>query len=187
MIFNRALSIALLFASSLALAEGGSLGGGGGQGGPLFEYHFNSVASFDPALSGNPLVIGGVGFGYAAKNFRLGGGGAGGFLWNPSENIQFGMGYGGAIGEYLLTPWLAARLLIGGGGYAVAKVVTQTDTTTTLAKLSSGGFVLFYPSVVAEIPVQNWFKVGVTLGYFLPNVAKLQSLTMGLNFLFGKI
>jgi hypothetical protein len=159
----------------------------GGKGGPFIEYHFNPLSAFDPALTGNPITIGGVGFGYAAKNFRLGGGGAGGFLWNPSDNIQFGMGYGGAVGEYVLSSWLAARLLIGGGGFAVAKVISETDTTRTLQKLNSGGFVLFYPSMVAEIPIHPWLKLGVNLGYFLPNISKLQSFTMGFNVLFGKL
>lgn len=178
------LLLGLAFRPTAARAEAGA--GGSGRGGPFVEYHFSSMSNFDPSISGNPIFLGGVGFGFAAKNFRLGGGGAGGFLWNPSGNVQFGTGYGGVVGEYTLAPWLNARLLIGGGGYAVAKVLTDTDTTTTLQKLGSGGFVLFYPSVSAEFPLDANIKVAVNAGYFLPNITQLESFTVGINFLFGK-
>lgn len=180
------LVLGLAIRSTTARAEAGAGGGGSGRGGPFVEYHFSSMSNFDPSIAGNPIFIGGVGFGFAAKNFRLGGGGAGGFLWNPSGNVQFGTGYGGVVGEYTLAPWLNARLLIGGGGYAVAKVISDTDTTTTLQKLGSGGFVLFYPSVSAEFPLDANIKVAVNAGYFLPNITQLESFTCGINFLFGK-
>jgi len=133
------------------------------------------------------VVIGGVGFGYASKTFRIGGGGGGGFLWQGSENANFGLGYGGAIGEYTVTEWLNARLLVGGGGYSIARVLSETNSQSTVQKISSGGFVLFYPSLVAEVKLQGWVYLAFNLGYFLPNISKLQSLTLGLNLMFGKL
>ncbi len=159
---------------------------GGGRGGPFFEYHAGSLSSFDPSISGNPVVIGGVGYGFASKVFRIGGGGGGGFLWNANDNVNFGLGYGGAIGEYVIAPWLSGRLMIGGGGYSVSRVLSQTDSTTVVQKIDSGGFLLFYPSVLAEVNLSGWVNMAINVGYFLPNVSKLQSFTMGIHLIFGK-
>lgn len=157
-----------------------------GRGGPFLALHTSPLSAFDPEILGTPVVIGGVGFGSTAKNFRMGGGGGGGFLYNSTENVHFGLGYGGGVGEYQLTSWLFARLMIGGGGYAVAKTVLETESQRVLRKLSSGGFVLFYPQLSAEIPINNVIKLAVIAGYFLPNVGRLQSFTVAANFIFGK-
>jgi hypothetical protein len=156
------------------------------RGGINFAYHFNSLAAFDAELAGTPFVVGGEGFATVFKNFRVGGGGGGGFVWTTSDNIMFGMGYGGVLGEYTPAPWLAIRLLIGGGGYAVAKVTTDSINTQTISKLSAGGFILFYPSVRFEIPLSAIVKISVNVGYFVPNKAQLRSVTMGISLLFGK-
>ena len=174
---------ALLFAF-VAHGEGGSANGG--RGGPFIAVHTNPLTVFDPDVSGTPVVIGGVGFGSGTKNFRMGGGGGGGFLYNPSENATFGMGYGGGIGEYTLTNWLYARLMIGGGGYAIAKTVLETESQRIIRKLSSGAFVFFYPQLSAEIPVNKTFHLSFQAGYFLPNIGKLQSFTIACNVIFGK-
>jgi hypothetical protein len=159
----------------------------GGRGGPFVELHTASLSNFDSDVNGYPIILGGYGFGFTAKNFRLGGGGGGGFVWNPSNNVQFGLGFGGVVGEYVITSWLAARLLIGGGGYAVSKVLLETDTQKTEQKVNSGGFLLFQPSISAEVPIQSWIKIGGSVGYFLPNVSKLQSLSLSLMLIFGKV
>lgn len=175
-----ALAIALLTGLS-SRAETSS-----GRGGPFLAIHTSPLSAFDPEVFGTPVVIGGVGFGSSSKTFRFGGGGGGGFLYNATENVHFGLGYGGGVGEYQLTSWLFARLMIGGGGYALAKTVLETESQRVLRKLSSGGFVLFYPQLSAEIPVNNGFKLAVIAGYFLPNVGRLQSFTIAANFIFGK-
>ncbi len=167
--------------SSILIAE--NLGGG--RGGPFLEYHARSLSVFDTSVSGTPAVIGGVGFGWATRSFRLGGGGGGGFLWNGSDNVEFGMGYGGLVGEYAIAPWLTGRLMIGGGGYSVSKVTSESDSSRTFQKLDSGGFILFHPSLMADIKIHSWCMIAVNLGYFLPNVGKLQSATLGFNLLFG--
>jgi len=174
----------LLFASLLsshALAESAA-----GKGGPFMEYHATSISAFDAELTGSPLVLGGSGVGLASKHFRLGGAGGAGFLWNPSQNVQFGLGYGGLLGEYVITNWLNVRLVIGGGGYAVAKIVSETESERTLEKLSSGGFFLFHPTVNADIPINNMLRLSVGLGYFLPNVSQLQSATFTVALNIGK-
>jgi len=160
---------------------------GGGRGGPFLEYHSSSLSKFDPTLVGNPVVIGGAGYGFASKVFRIGGGGGGGFLWDAGDSVNFGMGYGGAIGEYQISTWLTARLMIGGGGYSIAKVLTETDTTRVVEKVSSGGFLFFYPSLAAEMPLDGWVNIAFHLGYFLPNVSKLHSFTVGIHLVFGKL
>ena|SRR3989338_5947930 len=178
---NYAIWIALCFFSLGAYGERG----GGGRGGPFISLHTSPMSDFDPDISGAPVVIGGIGFGSSTKTFRIGGGGGGGFLFNPTENVHFGLGYGGGVGEYQLTSWLFARLMIGGGGYALAKTVLETESQRVLRKLSSGGFVLFYPQLSAEIPIARSIKLAVIAGYFLPNVSRLQSFTVAANFVFG--
>lgn len=161
---------------------------GGGRGGPFLDYHSGSLGAFDPGVGGSPIVIGGVGFGWATKNFRIGGGGGGGFLWNATDNVTFGMGYGGVVGEYTISPpWLHARLMIGGGGYSIAKITSQTDIQQTFQRLSSGGFILFHPQICAEIRLHSWAYLSAMTGYFLPNVGRLHSFTFGVNIMFGKI
>lgn len=160
--------------------------GSSGRGGPFLAFHTSPITQFDPEIGGTPVVIGGVGFGASNKSFRMGGGGGGGFLYGPTENVHFALGYGGGVGEYQLTPWLFARLMIGGGGYAVAKTVLETESQRVLRKLSSGGFVLFYPQLSAEIPINATIKLAVITGYFLPNVSRLQSFTVCANVIFGK-
>lgn len=157
-----------------------------GKGGPFIEYHSTPVSAFDSALTGVPIVLGGSGVGLASRNFKLGGAGGAGFLWNPSQNVQFGLGYGGMLGEYTLTNWLNVRLVIGGGGYAVAKIVDETEAQKTVEKLSSGGFFLFLPSVNADIALNNAVKLSMGLGYFLPNVSNLQSVTFTVALNIGK-
>jgi len=175
-----------LIQGSLAYAEGGGAGNGG-RGGPFVQLHTASLAEFDSEIQGYPIILGGAGFGLTTKSFRLGGGGGGGFVWNPSNNVQFGLGFGGVVGEYAITPWLSVRLMIGGGGYALSKIVSESDTQRTERKIASGGFLLFHPSVSAEVQVQSWLKLGGSVGYFLPNVSRLQSLTIGLQLIFGKV
>lgn len=159
---------------------------GSGKGGPFIQYHSNSVGRFDGDMKGNPVVVGGVGFGYSTKNFRLGGAGGAGFLWGSSNNVQFGLGYGGVVGDLSLASWLSARLLIGGGGYSVAKIADQTIIAQTLSKLNSGGFVLFHPALNADIPLSNMMKLGFSFGYFLPNIGELQSFTLTTSLTFGR-
>lgn len=152
------------------------------------EFHANSLTAFDSTVQGNPVVVGGVGYGSAGKRFRVGGAGGGGFLFDSSMNVNYGMGYGGVIADYAITPWLGAGVLIGGGGYAVSKVLTETETQTTLEKISSGGFVLFYPMITAEIQLKkNVVSAQFKLGYFLPNNSRLHSFTIGMTMLFGRI
>jgi hypothetical protein len=161
---------------------------GGGRGGPFIDFHNASLENFDVGVAGSPVVIGGVGFGWATKAFRIGGGGGGGFLWNATDNVTFGMGYGGVVGEYTISPpWLSARLMIGGGGYSIAKITSQSDTQQTVQKLSSGGFILFHPQINMEVKVGGMAYLSGMIGYFLPNVGRLHSFTMGVNIMFGKI
>lgn len=161
---------------------------GGGRGGPFIDYHAASLENFDMGVAGSPVVIGGVGFGWATKAFRVGGGGGGGFLWNATDNVTFGMGYGGVVGEYTISPpWLSCRLMIGGGGYSIAKITSQSDTQQTVQKLSSGGFILFHPQVNMEVKVGGMAYMSAMMGYFLPNVGRLHSFTFGVNIMFGKI
>lgn len=174
----------LLTVTSVSRGEGSA---GGGRGGPFIEYHFNSLMNFDAGVSGNVLVIGGIGYAWATKKFRLGGAGGGGFLWNGSDNLSFGMGYGGIVGEYAIAPWFNARLLIGGGGYSVAKVTFETDSSRIVQKIDSGGFIAFHPSVNADIKIYSWASLALTAGYFLPNVGKLHSFTAGVNLVFGTL
>lgn len=159
---------------------------GGGRGGPFLEYHNRSLSAFDPEVSGNPVLIGGFGFASTSKKFRIGGGGGGGFLMNPSENVQFGLGYGGVVGEYTINEWLNARLLIGGGGYGVVKIISETETERVIRKLSTGGFFLFFPSVNAEIQLTKFSALHVGIGYFLPNVNRLDSVTVIFSLIMGK-
>jgi hypothetical protein len=160
---------------------------GGGKGGPFIQYNNNSLSAFDSNISGNPLIIGGLGFGWASKTFRIGGGGGGGFLWSGSESAQFGIGYGGLVGEYIVSEWLMARMMIGGGGYAVSRIISETDTTIQVQKIGSGGFILFHPQIVADIKIGQWASLGFSIGYFLPNVAKLQSPSFSIQLMFGRI
>lgn len=160
---------------------------GGGKGGPFVQYNGTSLSNFDSAITGNPMIIGGMGFGWASKTFRVGGGGGGGFLWSGSESAQFGIGYGGVIGEYIISDWLLARMLIGGGGYAVSRVVSETDTILQIQKISSGGFILFHPQLVADIKISQWASLGLSLGYFMPNIAKLHSPSFTIQLMFGRI
>lgn len=160
---------------------------GGGKGGPYIQYNNSSLSSFDKEIAGNPLIIGGMGFGWASKKFRVGGGGGGGFLWSGSESAQFGIGYGGMVGEYIIADWLLARMLIGGGGFSVSKIVSETDTTLQVKKISSGGFILFHPQVVADIKIGQWASLGFSIGYFLPNIARLHSPSFSIQLMFGRI
>lgn len=160
---------------------------GGGKGGPFIQYNNASLSSFDKAIAGNPLIIGGIGFGWATKSFRIGGGGGGGFLWSGSESAQFGIGYGGMVGEYVISDWLLARMMIGGGGFSVSKIVSETDTTIQIQRISSGGFILFHPQVVADIKIGPWASLGFSIGYFLPNIAKLHSPSFSIQLMFGRV
>jgi hypothetical protein len=171
------------FAGSFLKAETST--SGGGRGGPFIEYFSSSLTNFDPGVSGSPVVIGGIGYAWVTPKFRLGGAGGGGFLWNGSDNLSFGMGYGGVVGEYVIGSWFNARLLIGGGGYSIAKITFETDSNRIVQKLNSGGFIVFHPSVNAEIKIYSWASLALTAGYFLPNVGKLHSFTCGVNLLFG--
>lgn len=158
---------------------------GGGRGGPFIEYHANPLSRFDSGVSGSPVVIGGIGYAWVTPKFRLGGGGGGGFLWNGSDNLSFGLGYGGVVGEYVIGSWFNARLLIGGGGYSISKVTFETDSNRIVQKINSGGFIVFHPSVNAELKIYSWASLALTAGYFLPNVGKLHSFTAGVNLMFG--
>lgn len=182
----RFFSIVFFLLSFFAL-HGGAETLGGGKGGPYIQYNNASLSSFDNEISGNPLIIGGMGFGWASKKFRVGGGGGGGFLWSGSESAQFGIGYGGMVGEYLISDWFLARMLIGGGGFSVSKVVSETVTTLQVEKISSGGFILFHPQVVADIKIGQWASLGFSIGYFLPNVARLHSPSFSIQLMFGRI
>jgi len=159
---------------------------GGGKGGPFIQYNNASLANFDKNIAGNPLIIGGIGFGWASKTFRIGGGGGGGFLWSGSESAQFGIGYGGMVGEYIISEWLMARLMIGGGGFSVSKIISETDTTLQVQRISSGGFLLFHPQIVADIKIGQWASLGFSIGYFLPNISRLQSPSFSIQLMFGR-
>jgi hypothetical protein len=182
MVLRSWVTLALLCLSGTASAQMAS-----GRGGPFIEAHLKSLAAFDPALSGNTMVVGGKGIGAAGKYFRLGGAGGGGFAWGAGENVSFGMGYGGVLTELTVTKWLTASMIVGGGGYAISRIVSETETTTTFEKVSSGGFVLFYPGIQAEIKLPGYMTLAATLGYFLPTVSRLQSVTVGLSLLMGKL
>lgn len=160
---------------------------GGGKGGPFIQYNTTSLSVFDSQMDGNPLIIGGIGFGWASKQFRIGGGGGGGFLWSGSESAQFGVGYGGMVGEYIIADWLLARLMIGGGGYSVSRIVSETVSTLQVQRIASGGFLLFHPQVVADIKIGQWASLGFSLGYFIPNVSRLHSLSFSIQLMFGRI
>lgn len=182
------LKFSLRWGVLLALAASGAFAEsvGGGRGGPFLQYHTASLAQFDGEIKGNPVVVGGMGFGFSSRTFRVGGAGGAGFLWGPSDNVQFGMGYGGIIGEFIIVPWLSARMLVGGGGYAVSKVAADTPSQQTLDKLGSGGFFLFHPGVNADITLNNMMKLGISAGYFLPNIGELQSFTLTFCLSFGR-
>jgi len=158
----------------------------GARGGPFFEFHTSNLSAFDSDVRGNPVVVGGIGMGTVSKKVRIGGMGGGGFLFTGSDNVQFGLGYGGVVGEYLIAKWLTARLLIGGGGYSIVKIVSETSSSIIVEKISTGGFFLFYPSVNVEIPIHNWLKLHFNLGYFLPNVSKLDSITTTISLVVGR-
>lgn len=181
LIFAALLLVALVPARLYAEAIGG------GKGGPFIQHNSADLSRFDGDISGTPMIIGGYGFGWATKTFRIGGGGGGGFLWSGSETTQFGMGYGGVVGEYLISEWLFARLLIGGGGYSVSKVLVQTDTLLQVQKISSGGFILFHPQIVADIKLSPFSSLGFSLGYFAPNIAKLNSFSVSIQLMVGRI
>jgi hypothetical protein len=144
------------------------------------------VAAFDPAVGGQPVALGGTGFVQVGKNFRLGGGGGGLFLSSASENSQFSMGYGGIIGEYIIAHWFSARLLVGGGGFSVYRITNETELEYTVRKVATGGFFVIQPSVHAELPLTGWMRLVFSLGYFMPNLTRLESTTLGFNLLFGK-
>lgn len=182
-IWGFLLTLAVAMSSSVAFSEGTA----GGRGGAFLQMHSTSLSAFDPQMQGTPLVVGGEGFAPLGKGYRIGGGGGGGFLWNASNNSQFALGFGGLIGEYDANNWLNFRILLGGGGYAVSKTVSDTNTLTTEEKLGSGGFLLVFPSVGADITLSGSSKLGFRLGYFLPNVAHLQSMTLGVHLAFGKM
>lgn len=156
------------------------------RGGAFVQVHTTSLASFDPELGGNPIVIGGEGFAAIGKGFRIGGGGGAGFVWSPTDATQFSLGYGGLIGEYQFFSWLSARLLLGGGGYGVAKTVVDSSAQTTDAKIASGGFLLILPSIGADVALNNAMRLGVRVGYFMPNVSNLQGLLVAIHLTFGK-
>lgn len=180
------LSLTLLVATICPRAFAES-GGGGGRGGAFIQMHSNTLSAFDPEMKGTPIIVGGEGFAPLGKGFRIGGGGGGGFLWNASNNSQFALGFGGLIGEYDANHWLNFRLILGGGGYAVSKTISDTGSLVTEQKLGSGGFLLVAPSVGAEVQVTGSAKLGFRLGYFLPNVQHLESLTLGMHLSFGKL
>lgn len=119
--------------------------GGAGRGGAFLEFHTTSLSSFDSSVSGNPIVFGGEGFSYVAKNFRLGGGGGVAFLMNSSNSTHFGMGYGGVMAEYSFTAWLSIGLMIGGGAYAISTVNSGSDASSTVSTVSADGFLLVKP------------------------------------------
>lgn len=160
---------------------------GSGRGGIYVNYHLRPLSSFDPLLTGNAMVVGGKGAGVVAKNFRLGGAGGGGFAWGGGSDVSYGMGYGGVLGEYSITPWFNASLIVGGGGFSVGRVVASTSTTTTTQKIASGGFLLFYPEVHAEVKLRSLLTLQFNFGYFLPTDAALQSMTLGVSLVIGKI
>lgn len=136
--------MAVLCLGGGALAETAS-----GRGGPFVQFHVKPLSAFDPLLGGNIMVVGGKGIGVVAKNFRLGGAGGGGFAWGAGENVSFGMGYGGVLSEYTITPWMTASMLVGGGGFAVSRIVAETTTSTTFEKISS---------VVSFFSIQAWIS-----------------------------
>lgn len=160
---------------------------GGGKGGPFIQYNTKSLAAFDSQMAGNPLIIGGIGFGWASKKFRIGGGGGGGFLWSGSESAQFGIGYGGMVGEYIIADWLLARMMIGGGGYSVSRIISETATILEVQRIASGGFLMFHPQIVADIKIGQWASLGFSLGYFVPNIARLHSMSFSIQLMFGRI
>lgn len=178
--------IAMLLGISLCAASLHAESSSTARGGLFFAYHFNPLSAFDSELNGNPFTVGGEGFAQVFQNFRVGGAGGGGFVWASRDNITFGLGYGGVLGEYAVTKWFAIRMLIGGGGYAVAKVTQDSISSSSLSKLSAGGFILFYPSIKFEIPLGAMVKLTTNIGYFLPNKSQLHSVTFGLSLLFGK-
>lgn len=174
----------LLLFGSVAFARGLS----SGRGGPYMEYHSSSLGSFDSELVGNTVFLGGVGYGAAGKEFRIGGGGAAGFVWDGGSNIDYGVGYGGIVGEYEVSPWLNVGLMVGAGGYSISKIIAQTNSQVTFQKIASGAFVLFYPTVTAEVKLKKgWLSLGAKVGYFLPNESRLHSFTLGITLLFGKM
>jgi len=168
------------FASNSLAEKSGALGG------PFVQYHFSSINRFDSEVGGYPLVIGGIGLGSVGKNFRLGGAGGGGFLWSPTDNAHFGMGYGGIVGEYSIAPWFSVRMMIGGGGYSLAKVLLEDATTLTVERVNSGSFLLFHPSLNFKLDIHQSVNATIGIGYFLPNVVKLHSVTMTVTLQFGR-
>ena len=180
----------ITFALLLSVGEVASAASGnnamGARGGSFLQLHPLSLSAFDSEIDGTPLVLGGEGYATVAKNLRIGGSGGGGFLWNASNNAQFALGYGGFLGEYVVKNWFNVRVLIGGGGYAVTKTVLETQNQITDNKLASGGFILVYPSIGTEFNISGGLRMGIRLGYFLPNADKLASLTLGFHLYFGK-
>lgn len=158
----------------------------GAGGGPFLEYHLRDLSAFDPTVSGNPVVMGGMGLTPVGRQFLLGGGGGASFLLGGSSTVQFGMGYGGMIGVFQFASYLSARVLVGGGGFALVEVLSESETQRVVRKISSGGFIVFHPTLDFDFSLMRTTQCALSLGYFLPSVSDLAGVTISLRIQFGR-
>lgn len=151
---------------------------GGGRGSIFINYHPAQLSSFATAPGATMIMIGGNGMADLFGGLRLGGGGGSGFIVTSPGTLYMGMGYGGILADYRLTNWLTVQCLLGAGGFSLSNAA---------GNIASGGFILLHPSITAEIAVTPKSKLGIILGYFMPNEIRLLSATLGVSWIFGAI
>ncbi|MCF7740865.1 MAG: hypothetical protein K9N00_03625 [Candidatus Marinimicrobia bacterium] len=145
-----------------------------------------------PGLPDHIYLVGGGGWGYVGRNFRIGGYGYGGNL-NVNNKIdgiarEFDMelSAGGFAVEKAFHPLRATELYVGctiGGGEIKAKLTRWSDIPSwesvwegydpakeDMPDLStshlSNSFVMVSPNVGIRYNVLDWFAIGANLGYF---------------------
>lgn len=151
---------------------------GGSRGTMFINYHVGTLSQFTNVPAGNIMTIGGTGVAELFGGLRLGGGGGTSFIIYSAGPVSMGFGYGGIVADFRILKWLSAQCLLGGGGYVLA------NGTTTY---SAGGFLLLHPTITAEIDLSPKSKIGIVLGYFLPNEIRFLSATLGVSYIFGGI
>jgi hypothetical protein len=151
---------------------------GGGRGSVFINYHPSQLSTFATAPGATMVMIGGNGMADLFGGLRLGGGGASGFIVTSPGTLYMGMGYGGIVADYRLATWLSVQCLLGAGGFSLSNAA---------GNIASGGFILLHPTLTAEISITPKSKLGIILGYFLPNEVRLTSATLGVSWIFGAI
>ncbi len=155
------------------------------HGGSQVDFHALSLSSFHSQVGGSPISIGGMGCVALSDSICFGGGGAATTTTGGTSNLAFGMGYGGLIFEYYLKTWMAFRVTVGGGGYKISRLVSESENTLQYEKLGSGGFFVVHPKWIGTFRVTKWLTLCPNVGYFITGVPRLSSPTLGLNLFFG--